>query len=139
MRNCWSMSRYTISVMVVSMKKKGHYWVLQNYLHQTCSVLLHYESSKLCICNPYKIVYTFKVVKHFWKHPVFRGLYYCFLCWSVVVNSPWEFSYVAFFIGFTMWCGGLFCMNIFAALPHLFLPDFLSYRVRVVYFCYWHS
>jgi hypothetical protein len=25
MRNCWSMSRYTIPVMVVSMKKKGLY------------------------------------------------------------------------------------------------------------------
>jgi hypothetical protein len=27
LRNCWSMSRYTIPVMVVSMKKKGPYTI----------------------------------------------------------------------------------------------------------------
>jgi hypothetical protein len=40
------------------------------YVHQTCSVLLHYGSSKRCVCPLYKFVYSFKVVKLFLKHPI---------------------------------------------------------------------
>ena len=33
--------------------------------------LLHFDSSKRCVCPLYKFLYAFKVVKHFLKHPVF--------------------------------------------------------------------
>jgi len=32
--------------------------------------LLHFDSSKRCVCPLYKILYAFKVVKLFLKHPV---------------------------------------------------------------------
>jgi hypothetical protein len=51
-------------------RSRWRYWVLQYYLNQTCSVLLHYDSSKRCVCPLYKLVYSFKVVKLFLKHPV---------------------------------------------------------------------
>jgi hypothetical protein len=47
------------------------------YVHQTCSVLLHYDGSKRCVCPLYKFVSSFKVVKLFLKHPiyVYTGIY----------------------------------------------------------------
>jgi hypothetical protein len=53
-------------------------------------VLLHFDSSKRCVCPLYKFLYAFKVVKLFLKHPV----YYCvsnqkpFCC--PVVRSAYE-------------------------------------------------
>jgi hypothetical protein len=46
----------------------------QYHVHQTCSVLLHYDSSKRCVCPLNKFVYSFKVVKLFLKHPVYYHL-----------------------------------------------------------------
>jgi hypothetical protein len=57
-----------IPVMVVSMKKKG---AVHCYVHPTCSVLLHYDCSKCCVCPLHKFVYTFEVVKLFLKHPIY--------------------------------------------------------------------
>jgi hypothetical protein len=42
------------------------------YVHQTCSVLLHYDTSKCCVCPLYKFVYSFIVVKLFLKHPIYE-------------------------------------------------------------------
>jgi len=39
MRNSWSMSRYTIPVMVVSMKKKGPYTLSEVKLGVFCYIL----------------------------------------------------------------------------------------------------
>jgi hypothetical protein len=47
-------------------------WVLQYHIHQTCNVLLHYDSSKCCVCFLYNCVCSFKVVKLFLKLPVLR-------------------------------------------------------------------
>jgi len=33
--------------------------------------LLHFDSSKRCVCPLYKFLYAFKVVKLFLKHPVY--------------------------------------------------------------------
>jgi hypothetical protein len=43
------------------------------YVHQTCSALLHYDTSKRCVrvCPRYKFVYSFKVAKLFLKHPMY--------------------------------------------------------------------
>jgi hypothetical protein len=46
----------------------------------TCSVLLHYDSSKRCVYPLYKFVYSFKVVELFLKH-----LYIC-------INMQLEFT-----------------------------------------------
>jgi hypothetical protein len=40
-------------------------------LGKTWCVLLHFDSSKLCVCPLYKFLYAFKVVKLFLKHPVY--------------------------------------------------------------------
>jgi hypothetical protein len=40
-------------------------------LGKTRCVLLHFDSSKLCVCPQYKFLYAFKFVKLFLKHPVF--------------------------------------------------------------------
>jgi hypothetical protein len=40
-------------------------------LGKTRCVLLHFDSSKRCVCPLYKFLYTFKVVKLFLKHPVY--------------------------------------------------------------------
>ena len=37
---------------------------------KTRCVLLHFDSSKRCVCPLYKFLYAFKVVKLFLKHPV---------------------------------------------------------------------
>jgi hypothetical protein len=42
------------------------------YVHQTFSALLHYDSSKRCVCPLYKFVYSFEVLKLFLKHSVFK-------------------------------------------------------------------
>jgi hypothetical protein len=68
MRNCWSMSR---SQLRKRSRWRWQYSVLQYYVHQTCSVLLHYDSSKRCVRPLYKFVYFFKVVKLFLKHPIY--------------------------------------------------------------------
>jgi hypothetical protein len=78
MRNCWSMSR---SQLRERLRWRWKYWVLQYYMYQTCSVLLHYDSSKRCVCPLYKFVYSFKIVKLFWKHPI-------------LVLSPVELAFV---------------------------------------------
>jgi hypothetical protein len=39
-------------------------------LGKTRYVLLHFDSSKLCVCPLYKFLYAFKVVKLFLKHPL---------------------------------------------------------------------
>jgi hypothetical protein len=67
MRNCWSMSR---SQLREGSRWRWQYWALQYCVHQTWSVLLHYDSSKHCVCSLYKFVYCFKVVKLFLKHPI---------------------------------------------------------------------
>jgi hypothetical protein len=56
MRNCWSMSRWQLRE-----GSRWQYWVLQYYGHQTCSLSLHYDSSKCCVCPLYKFIYSFKV------------------------------------------------------------------------------
>ena len=38
---------------------------------KTRCVLLHFDSSKRCVCPLYKFLYAFKVVKLFLKHPVY--------------------------------------------------------------------
>ena len=38
---------------------------------KTPCVLLHFDSSKRCVCPLYKFLYAFKVVKLFLKHPVY--------------------------------------------------------------------
>jgi len=38
---------------------------------KTRCVLLHFDSSKCCVCSLYKFLHAFKVVKLFLKHPVF--------------------------------------------------------------------
>jgi hypothetical protein len=40
-------------------------------LHEECSVLLHYDSSKRCVCPLYKFIYSFKVVELFLKQPIY--------------------------------------------------------------------
>jgi hypothetical protein len=45
------------------------------YVHQTCSDLLPYDSSKRYVCPLYKFVYSFKAVKLFLKHSVYRRIY----------------------------------------------------------------
>jgi hypothetical protein len=40
------------------------------YAQQTCSVLLHCDSSERCVCPLYKFVYSFTVIKLFLKHPI---------------------------------------------------------------------
>jgi hypothetical protein len=40
-------------------------------LRKTRCVLLHFDSSKRCVCPLYKFLYAFKVVKLFLKHPVY--------------------------------------------------------------------
>jgi hypothetical protein len=40
-------------------------------LGKTLCVLLHFDSSKCCVCPLYKFLYALKVVKLFLKHPVF--------------------------------------------------------------------
>jgi len=37
---------------------------------KTRCVLLHFDSSKRCVCPLYKFLYAFKIVKLFLKHPV---------------------------------------------------------------------
>jgi hypothetical protein len=66
MRNCWSMSRSQLRE-----RSQWQYCVLQYCMHQTCSVLLHYDSWKCCVYPPYKFIYSFKVVKLFLEHPLF--------------------------------------------------------------------
>jgi hypothetical protein len=44
------------------------------YVHQTRSVLLHYDSSKR-VCPLYKFVYSFKDVNLFSKYPVYGILF----------------------------------------------------------------
>jgi hypothetical protein len=69
MRNCWSMS--------VQIHDTGNGRLHEEegavhcYVHQTCCVLLHYDSSRRCVCLLYKFVYTFKVVKFFLEHPIY--------------------------------------------------------------------
>jgi hypothetical protein len=45
--------------------------VIHCYVHQTCSVFLHYDSSKRCVCPLYKLVYSFNIVNIFLKHTVY--------------------------------------------------------------------
>jgi hypothetical protein len=40
------------------------------YVHQPCSDLLYYDSSKRCVCPLYKFVYSFKVLKLCLKHSI---------------------------------------------------------------------
>jgi hypothetical protein len=40
-----------------------------SYVHQTCSVLLHYDCSKYCVCPLYKFVYS-QIYKALFEHPV---------------------------------------------------------------------
>ena len=44
---------------------------------KTRCVLLHFESSKRCVCPLYKFLQAFKVVKLFLKHPVFFVKFMC--------------------------------------------------------------
>jgi hypothetical protein len=53
-------------------RSRWRYWELRYYVHQTCSVLLHYDNSERCVCPLYKFVYSFKVAKLFLKHPIYR-------------------------------------------------------------------
>jgi hypothetical protein len=46
--------------------------MLITILGKTRCVLLHFDSSKRCVCPLYKFLYDFKVVKLFLKHPVFN-------------------------------------------------------------------
>jgi hypothetical protein len=64
MRNCWSMSRYTMLVMVFSMKKKGPCTLSLLRAQNTFTFGL-YEHVSL-----YTFEYLFIVVKIFLKHPV---------------------------------------------------------------------
>jgi hypothetical protein len=43
-------------------RSRWRYSVLQYHVHQTCDVLLRYDSSKHCVCPLYKCVYCFIVV-----------------------------------------------------------------------------
>jgi len=38
--------------------------------------LLHFDSSKRCVCPLYKFLYAFIVIKLFLKHPVFHCIKY---------------------------------------------------------------
>jgi hypothetical protein len=69
MRNRWSMSRSQLRE-----RSRWQYWVLHYYVHQTCNVLLHYESSKRCVCPLYKFVFSFKSVKLSLKHRIYFQL-----------------------------------------------------------------
>jgi hypothetical protein len=69
MRNCWSICR---SKLRKRSRWLWQYWVIQYYVHQTFSLLLHYDSSKHRVHPLYTFVYSFKFVKLFLKHPVLK-------------------------------------------------------------------
>jgi hypothetical protein len=64
MRNCWSMSRYTILVMVISMKKKGPYTVTCIKLAVFCYIMTVQTVVYVLCIN----LYHLKVIKLFLKH-----------------------------------------------------------------------
>jgi hypothetical protein len=97
MRNCWSMSR---SQVRESSQWRWQYWVLQYYVHQTCSVFLHCDSSKRCVCPLYKFVYAFKSCKALFETPytcnyklqdlIKLRFYWDLLNWSVLTSKYGE-------------------------------------------------
>jgi hypothetical protein len=50
--------------------------------------LLHFDSSKRCVCPLYKFLYAFKVVKLFLKHPVqsFEEVYFTYITYYNNIN-----------------------------------------------------
>jgi hypothetical protein len=65
------------------------------YVHETCSVLLHHDRSKRCVCPLCTFVYSFKVVKLFLKHSVLLFCYFI-LCLGRTFSSTSDLVYVKF-------------------------------------------
>jgi hypothetical protein len=59
--------------------------MLITILGKTRCVLLHFDSSKLCVCPLYKFLYAFKFLKLILKYPVYIYMCVCvcvFVCMS---------------------------------------------------------
>jgi hypothetical protein len=61
----------TVEVPWRSNRKKRSKQLRITIRGKTRCVLLHFDSSKCCVCPLYKFLYAFKVVKLFLKHPVY--------------------------------------------------------------------
>jgi hypothetical protein len=66
---------------------------------KTRCVLLHFDSSKRCVCPLYKFLYAFKFVKLFLKHPVYTYFLVIGICYSDVVLIIWFNEWI---INFTL-------------------------------------
>jgi hypothetical protein len=55
-------------------RSRWQYWIVQQHVHQTCNVLLHYGSRKCRVRPLHKFGYFIKVVKLFSKHTLHISL-----------------------------------------------------------------